>query len=513
MTAGASQRYGYYALGLLALINLLSYINRNVIFALVAPIERDLRLTDTHLGWIASAYVLLFSVAALPFGVLSDLRSRRAVIAGGITVWSLFTFLGGLVQGFWQLFVCRAMVGIGGAAFGAAAASLVADYFPGKGRAFAMGVLSAGIAVGGVLGIGLGGQLESVYGWRVALMVVGAPGFLCAALAARLKDPTRPPPELTVREYLIELELTVSSLVLKCIPLLLGVCVGASAAYTLDRRYGATSSLDTAAFAVAVGLGLALNIRLWVKQAKREDPSPGTVDLVSGALDDMLHAAKTVLRTPTLKYVFVGGALISFGMNGLVGWAPTFLSRELGLTVGQGTLLLGKWGLVAGTTGTLAGGLVADWLKRFTERARVMTASAGFLIGGPLALWLLTIREVSLFVPVFCAAFFFLTLYSGPIAAVIFDVVPSRISATVVGAYLLFIHLAGDAIAFPLVGMLSDHFGIRRAALVLPAVAVLGGLVVLLAVRTVEADMRRALAGWEVSREWSSVRGLGGPVR
>ena len=72
----------WYALGLLALINLLNYLDRNVIFALFEPIKRDLALTDTQLGWLGSAYIFVFSVAALPFGVLSDLRSRRAVIAG-----------------------------------------------------------------------------------------------------------------------------------------------------------------------------------------------------------------------------------------------------------------------------------------------------------------------------------------------------------------------------------------------------------------------------------------------
>jgi MFS family permease len=103
----------------------------------------------------------------------------------------------------------------------------------------------------------------------------------------------------------------------------------------------------------------------------------------------------------------------------------------------------------------------------------------------------LTIRDLDLFVPVFCAAFFFLTWFNGPITAVIFDVVPSRISATVVGAYLLFIHLAGDAIAFPLVGALSDRFGIDRAVFVLPSVALVGGVVILGAMGTVSADMLR----------------------
>jgi len=72
-------RYRWYALGLLALINLLNYIDRNVIYALFEPIKADLGLTDGQLGWLGSAYILVFSVAALPFGVLSDLRSRRAV--------------------------------------------------------------------------------------------------------------------------------------------------------------------------------------------------------------------------------------------------------------------------------------------------------------------------------------------------------------------------------------------------------------------------------------------------
>ena len=86
---------------------------------------------------------------------------------------------------------------------------------------------------------------------------------------------------------------------------------------------------------------------------------------------------------------------------------------------------------------------------------------------------------------------FFLTWYNGPIAAAIFDVVPARIGATVAGTYLLFVHLAGDAIAFPLVGALSDRFGIDRAVLLLPAVAIAGGAIVLLAIRTARRDMAR----------------------
>jgi MFS family permease len=487
-----SRAYRWYALGLLAFINLLNYLDRNVIFALFEPIKRDLSLTDTQLGWLGSAYILVFSVAALPLGVISDLRSRRAVIAGGIAVWSAFTFLGGVVRNFWQLFTCRAAVGVGEAAFGPAAASLVADYFPGKGRAAAMGILASGIALGGVLGIGLGGLLERHYGWRVAFMVVGIPGFVCAVAASRLIDPTRRPSDLTVREYMSGIGVGLNSLMRRFACSLIGLAVGAGSAVALDQVYGADSKLDIAAMGAAVGLGLAIDIWRWVRLIRLGQPPETPLgDEIESTIGDIVRAGQRVLATPTLMYVFVAGAMISFGMNGIVGWGPTFISRELGFTASQAATLLGKWGLLAGTAGTVFGGALADWLRQYTERSRVITVALGLLIGGPAAIWLLTVRDPAVFTPAFFGAFFFLSWYNGPLTAVIFDVVPARVGATVAGAYLLFIHLAGDAIAFPLVGALSDRFGIDRAVFVLPFVATLGGLVILGAAGTVARDMQR----------------------
>jgi MFS family permease len=486
-----ARAYGWYALGLLALINLLNYVDRNVIYALFEPIKRDLALTDSQLGWLGSAYIFVFSVAALPFGVLSDLRSRRAVIAGGVTVWSAFTFLSGLVNTFGQLFTCRALVGVGEAAYGPAAASLVADYFPARGRAAAMGILSSGIALGGVLGLLLGGYLEGVYGWRVAFMTVGVPGFILAVLVSRLLDPTRVPARLTVRSFLRDFEIGVMPLVRNTWPLLAGIAIGGGAALWLDRAYGADSTIDLAVFSGAVGLGLAFTILRWVRRTPDGEDETVFGTGISGAFDDIARAGRTVLHTPTLLYVFVAGALISFGINGIVGWGPTFVSRELELTSAEAARLLGKWGLVAGTAGTLFGGVLADWLRRRYETARVLVVGLGLLLGGPLALWLLTIRDPGLFQAVFVAAFFCLSWYNGPITAVIFDVVPPRISATVAGAYLLFIHLAGDAIALPLIGSLSDRFGLDRAILLLPSVVIAGGLLVLGAMRTLARDTAR----------------------
>ncbi|HEX7024374.1 MAG TPA: MFS transporter, partial [Gemmatimonadales bacterium] len=273
------------------------------------------------------------------------------------------------------------------------------------------------LAVGGVFGILLAGQLEHAFGWRAAFLTLALPGFLLAALVVRIKDPTRP---------------------------------------ASPARQGA--------------------------------------DALLAVFQELAGAARRILSTRTLVAVFAGGALISFGMNGLVGWAPTFISREMALTPAKASLILGTYGLAFGIAGTVAGGIVADWLRPRVPGAKLVTTALGFFIGAPLLIWLLFIRDLSWFIPVFCAAFFFLTWYNGPLTAVIFDVTPMRIATTVSGAYLMFIHLAGDAVAFPLVGFLSDRFGLEYAIIMLPIASLIGAGIVLSAVRSLAGDAQRATA-------------------
>jgi MFS family permease len=90
-----------------------------------------------QLGWLGSAYIVVLSLAALPLGVIGDLRSRSMVITLGVAVWSASTAAGGFVKKFWQLFTCRALVGFGEAGYAPASQAIIAQYYKGRRRAFA----------------------------------------------------------------------------------------------------------------------------------------------------------------------------------------------------------------------------------------------------------------------------------------------------------------------------------------------------------------------------------------
>ena len=113
------------------------------------------------------------------------------MIAIGLAVWSLFSGLTGFADGFWTLFCCRVMVGVGEATLGPAAISLLADYFPPAKRATVTSIYSMGIAIGAGLAA-LSRRISRVrFGWREAFLIVGFPGIVFAVLVFFLREPKR----------------------------------------------------------------------------------------------------------------------------------------------------------------------------------------------------------------------------------------------------------------------------------------------------------------------------------
>jgi MFS family permease len=190
-SAGVST-YAWYALGLLTLVYVLNFLDRTLIYILLAPIKAEMKFSDFELALLGStSFTIFYTLLGIPFGRLADRSVRKNLIAAGLAVWSLFSGLTGFGLGFWSIFLCRVMVGVGEATLGPAALSLLSDYFPPRVRATVHAIYSTGIAIGGGVAFFLGGWIGQTYGWRWAFYLLGFPGLLLAALVFFLREEPR----------------------------------------------------------------------------------------------------------------------------------------------------------------------------------------------------------------------------------------------------------------------------------------------------------------------------------
>jgi predicted MFS family arabinose efflux permease len=180
-----------YALGVLFTINLFNYVDRQVIAGVLPLVQQDLRLSDAALGWLASAFMILYLAGSVPLGVLGDRVARNRLIAVGVGMWGAATLLSGAARSYGQLFSARALVGIGEASYGPTATAMVSDLFPRDRRGFVNSLFNTAIPLGGALGVIAGGFVGARYGWRTAFLLVGLPSAVLVVLAWRLGDPPR----------------------------------------------------------------------------------------------------------------------------------------------------------------------------------------------------------------------------------------------------------------------------------------------------------------------------------
>lgn len=194
--------YSWYALLVLTLVYVLNFIDRMVIYILFKPIKADMGFSDFQLAVLGTtSFVIFYTLLGVPFGRLADRVSRKNMIAAGLAVWSLFSGLTGFADGFWTIFLCRLMVGVGEATLGPAALSLLSDYFPPRLRATVQGIYSSGIAIGGGLAFLLGGWIGETHGWRTAFYLLGFPGIALAAVVFFLREPARGGTETATVRY------------------------------------------------------------------------------------------------------------------------------------------------------------------------------------------------------------------------------------------------------------------------------------------------------------------------
>lgn len=183
----------HYVLFILCLVGIVNFVDRQILAILLEPIKTDLGVSDTAMGLLSGiAFSAFYVIAGIPIARMVDRGSRRNVLVGCLTVWSLATVLCGFVQNFVQLALARIGVASGEAGGGPATQSLLADLYPVSQRATVIGIWLAAQAIGIAFGLFFGGWLNTAFDWRIAFIVVGLPGLLLAVgIHLTVKDPPR----------------------------------------------------------------------------------------------------------------------------------------------------------------------------------------------------------------------------------------------------------------------------------------------------------------------------------
>ena len=215
------------------------------------------------------------------------------------------------------------------------------------------------------------------------------------------------------------------------------------------------------------------------------------------------ESANKLKNIPTY-WVLIGALVFSFfTIGGTSYWLPSYCVDTFKLKVGQAGLLSGAVLVSSGLIGTVVGGWLADFAQRRRPEGRLLIAALGFLIGAPLVLIALFIHTLPLFLAVFVVAAISLNFCTGPLNAVIQDIITPEVRATALGLALLCAHLLGDASAPFLIGAIDNQSHSLGLALITtaPTFLLLAGLMCLIGLRTVARDMRRMQEQMRIGKE------------
>lgn len=188
-----STRYRNFVLGMLTLVYVFNFIDRQVMVILQESIKKELHLSDTQLGLLSGfSFAIFYVVMGIPIARMADKGNRRNIIALSLGLWSIMTAVCGSARNFFQLLLSRIGVGIGEAGGSPPAHAMISDYFPARQRSTALAIYSSGIYIGMLVGFQMGGYLNQYLGWRTAFVVVGIPGLVFSLLFyAMVKEPQR----------------------------------------------------------------------------------------------------------------------------------------------------------------------------------------------------------------------------------------------------------------------------------------------------------------------------------
>jgi MFS family permease len=370
-------------------------VDRVILSLLVAPMKRDLGISDTRVGLLQGlAFGLFYTFMGLPLGRIADTSNRRNLIAGGVVLWSFFTSLCSVARSFWSLFLTRMGVGVGEAALSPAAYSLISDYFPRERLGVAISVFYMGVFLGTSLSLVVTGSvvdalahtpvvtvplLGAMASWRITFLIAGLPGMLFALLVYTIREPQR-------RDLL------------------------------------------------RTGTGKAI----WL--------SPRDV------LSEMGR------RWQALLGISIGAIFQAVPTYALISWTPTYFQRVQGWSAGQSGRALAALLLTCGCAGMYVGGRLSDyWQKNGVGEGPlrvgvVCAAGAIFLLPAAFlahsAGWVLALLAPGTF---------FLALPMGTSAAALQRIFPNQVRGQVSALFLFLLNLGGLTLGPLMPGLLNDR--------------------------------------------------------
>ncbi len=443
------------ALAVLLLINLLNYIDRQVLAAVVGPIKQtffspsggtgsvSLDALQTwsarHLGFkpelaligvLSMAFMLTYMIGAPLFGRLAEKHSRWTLIGIGVLLWSLASGASGFAGTFFALLLTRCFVGIGEAAYGPVAPALISDYYPVKVRGQVLAWFYMAIPVGSALGYVLGGA--------VAHSSIGAIG---------------------------------------------------------SRLLGGPPESWRWAFYVVVIPGLLLGGLSFFKR----EPPRGQADLAEGTQTRAVQWRDYVvlLHTPSYVLCTLGMTAMTFAIGGIAFWMPYYLEQRPGAT-GPVEVIFGGITCVAGLSATLLGGIAGDKLRPRFPGSYFLVSGVAMLVGFPFMLAVLhtsfPLIWVFLFITAFCLFF-----NTGPTNTVLANVTHPSLRAAGFAVNIFIIHAFGDVISPVIIGILSDRYNMNVAFTVVGMMFLVSGVLWLAGMKFLGRDTELAPTrlGWQ----------------
>ena len=486
--------YSWYALGILVIVYVLNFVDRNIISILAEDIKADVGLRDDQIGFLyGTAFGVFYALFGIPLGKLADNWHRVRLMTAGLAIWSAFTALSGFAKNFATLSIARIGVGVGEATASPSAYSLISDWFPKKMRATALAIYSSGLYIGGGVSLLIGGAIverwNAAYpsdaplglaGWQAAFILVGLPGLLLACLVFTLREPLRgasegmvtPPPKDPFKGFFRELIAVIPPFTLigaaKAGPrgLLLnlaGALVIGGVAYALARATGNFQQWG------AVGIGY-YAIFSWASTLKRRDGP--TFSLIWG--------------TPAFLTTILGYGMVAFMSYAASFWAAPYAIRILEEAPSTAGWWIGGPGALGGFLGVIGGGRAADWLRERNPAGRLLVVAFGLVAAAPFLFLMFTTDDPTTFyIAAFLQSVFGSSALGGAVGTTQ-DLFLPRMRGTATATFFLSTTLVGLALGPYMAGQVSTMTGSLSTGGLSLLIAVPTGLIMLVvAYRTV----------------------------